>query len=137
MIMKQQWDEIAQRNPFYGVLSFDDFEDPDTLDLEKFWLSGRDDVERFLALLELGNTQKLTVLEIGCGLGRMTHQFAARFHKVYALDVSSTMLDRARDYWGHSPTIEWILGNGEDLRQVSTASVDLVFSFMTLQHVPK
>src|SRR5205823_12437112 len=26
---------------------------------------------------------------------------------------------------------------GEDLRQVSTASVDLVFSFMTLQHVPK
>jgi hypothetical protein len=47
------------------------------------------------------------------------------------------MLERARSYWGQRPGIEWILGNGEELHQLDVASVDLVFSFMTLQHVPR
>jgi ubiquinone/menaquinone biosynthesis C-methylase UbiE len=137
MLMKQQWDEIARENPFYGVLSLNEYEVASAVDVEKFWESGRKDVDNFLALLDLGDTRDLSMLEIGCGLGRMTHHFEQRFRKVYALDVSPTMLERARGYWGKSQSIEWILGNGEDLHQLGDSSVELVFSFMTLQHVPE
>jgi ubiquinone/menaquinone biosynthesis C-methylase UbiE len=67
----------------------------------------------------------------------MTHHFAQHFRKVYALDVSPGMLEQAQGYWGHLPSIEWILGNGEDLHQLGAGSIDFVFSFMMLQHVPK
>jgi ubiquinone/menaquinone biosynthesis C-methylase UbiE len=118
------------------VLSLDEYENPAKLDVEAFWASARKDVDAFLAALGLGETRDWTMLEIGCGLGRMTHHFAQYFRKVYALDVSPTMLERARCYWGHVPTIEWVLGNGEDLHQLGTAGIDFAFSFMTLQHVP-
>ncbi len=76
------------------------------------------------------------MLEIGCGLGRMTHYFAECFGEVYALDVSSEMLSKAENYWKHLPNINWILGSGEDLSVIADNSIDCVFSFWVLQHIP-
>jgi hypothetical protein len=36
-LMKQQRDEIARENPFYGVLSLNAYENAATVDLDKFW----------------------------------------------------------------------------------------------------
>lgn len=134
--MKKQWDSIADENAFYGVLSRDEYEDPHEIDINKFWETGRNDVDKIVAITELENTEFLTVLEIGCGLGRMTHHFAETFGKVYALDVSSEMLSKAENYWKHFPNIEWILGNGHDSHSMDDESVDCVLSFWVLQHIP-
>ncbi len=74
-IMKQQWDSIASENAFYGVLSRDEFENPNNVDINKFWETGRSDVDKILEIVGLENTKSLSMLEIGCGLGRMTHYF--------------------------------------------------------------
>lgn len=135
-IMKQQWDSIADENAFYGVLSRDEYENPDEIDIDKFWETGQNDVNRILKIVGLENTKSLSMLEIGCGLGRMTHHFAECFGEVYALDVSSEMLSKAKNYWKALQNVNWVLGNGEDLSAISDASIDCVFSFWVLQHIP-
>lgn len=76
------------------------------------------------------------MLEIGCGLGRMTQRFAEHFGEVSALDVSSEMLSKAETFWNHLPNVKWILGSGADLSAIADESVDCVFSFLVLQHIP-
>ncbi|MEO6051264.1 MAG: class I SAM-dependent methyltransferase [Pyrinomonadaceae bacterium] len=134
--MKKQWDSIAAENAFYGVLSRDEFENPEEIDLSKFWETGKRDVDKILEIVALPDTRTLNMLEIGCGLGRMTHCFADLFAKVYALDVSPKMLSKGKARWEYLPNVNWLLGTGEDLNVLPDERVDCVFSFWVLQHIP-
>ena len=62
--MRRQWNAIANRNAFYGVFSAPEFEVLEEVDREKFWESGRHDVESFLSRLNLGNTRSRSMVEI-------------------------------------------------------------------------
>src|SRR5207249_10893065 len=93
--MCQEWDEIAQLNPFFGILSWPEFQDPACIDEQKFELSGKIQAENFLASIGMEETPHLKMLEIGCGLGRMTHRSAGLFNGLCAVDVSQEMMDRA------------------------------------------
>lgn len=134
--MRTQWNEIATRNAFYGVVSWPEFETLDQVDQEKFWTTGRESVDRFLDRLSLGDTRTQVMVEIGCGLGRMTHRFAERFGRVYAVDVSPEMIKRASAQWAGLPNVTFILGSGNDLPGIADGSIDFVFSYIVLQHVP-
>jgi len=135
--MREQWDAIATRNAFYGVVSWPEFQALDRIDREKFWATGRREVDEFLSRLNLGDTKSWSMVEIGCGLGRMTHRFAERFSRVYSVDVSPEMLKRAGAQWASLANVDFILGHGNDLPGIADRSVDFVFSFIVLQHVPE
>jgi SAM-dependent methyltransferase len=77
-----------------------------------------------------------TVLEIGCGIGRMTRVLAGRAAAVLALDVSDEMLKRARDLNAHLSNVSWLLGDGVSLAEVDDASVDACVSLVVFQHLP-
>jgi ubiquinone/menaquinone biosynthesis C-methylase UbiE len=77
-----------------------------------------------------------TVLDIGCGVGRMTRALAARAAHVIGIDVSSEMLARALEYNGHLGNVEWVHGDGRSLAGVGAASVDGCFSHGGFQHIP-
>ena len=70
---------------------------------EQFYRSGRDDVDRLLrtfrrhACFTEGLADK-TVLEYGCGVGRMTHALANHFRQVYAYDISTSHLALAKTF---------------------------------------
>jgi SAM-dependent methyltransferase len=134
--MRREWDLIALRNAFYGVVSWPEFEALDQVDRDKFWALGRQSVDDVLARVPLGDTRAGTMVEIGCGLGRMTHRFAERFGRVYAVDVSPEMLSRAKAQWAGLTNVEFVLGHGNDFPGVADRSVDFVFSYIVLQHVP-
>ena len=79
------------------------------------------------------------MLDIGCGVGRLTRALAARCREVIALDVSDEMLARARA--NLNPELEnvrWLLGDGARSLEVgdrvpaSTAAISLV----VFQHLP-
>lgn len=134
--MGKQWDLISTENAFFGVLSQEMCENPDAVDVENFFKTGREHVESFMKLLDFEDTKSLHMLEIGCGLGRMTHHFSRLFGKVYAVDVSQEMLNRAKNYWEQLDNVEWVLVDGESLQPIASESVDFVFSFWVLQHIP-
>jgi ubiquinone/menaquinone biosynthesis C-methylase UbiE len=76
------------------------------------------------------------VLEIGCGIGRITRVLAGRAAHLLALDVSDEMLARAREHYPGLDRVRWILGDGTSLHGIAGASVDACVSVVVLQHVP-
>lgn len=135
--MARDWDELARTNAAYSIVSTPEFEGAGAERLESFWDSGRLEVERILGGLVLVNTGSLTLVEIGCGIGRMTRALAARFDRVIALDVSPEMIGRARASNPNLANVEFRVGSGMDLDGIPDRSVDVVFSWFVLQHLPR
>ncbi len=104
-------------------------------DPDVFFRRGAEEADALLAFCGLDPSHDKTMLEIGCGVGRMTRRFSERYGRVVAVDVSPAMLSRARENLSDRSNVEWVLGSGSDLA-VPDATVDDVFSYITLQHVP-
>ena len=133
-IMRRDWDERARRNAFVYIASW-----RKDWDEASFFESGEQDylrlVQPILEKLRFDPADK-SMAELGCGAGRMTRSFAQRFRSVRALDISSEMQARGKGYLHSFSNIEWILSDGESLSGMESGSVDFVFSYLVLQHMP-
>lgn len=84
----------------------------------------------------LGPLEGLTVLDLGCGGGQDTVQFAQRGALVVAVDFSAQQLAVAQELARScSVRAAFLLDRAETLNQVSSASVDLIFSAGVFQYV--
>lgn len=133
--MRRDWDERARRDAFLYIASW-----RKDWDENSFFESGEQDYRRLvqpvLEKLQFDPATKI-MAELGCGAGRMTRCFASRFAAVYAIDISAEMQARGKRYLESFPNIHWVLSEGENLSGVQTASVDFVFSYLVLQHMPE
>lgn len=73
---------------------------------------------------------RVSAVEVGCGVGRMTIHMAQDFAKLYAFDVSSAMIS-------HAPAIANVCYVVGDSLEVLPAYVDYVLSFLVFQHMPR
>ncbi len=78
----------------------------------------------------------LQMLEIGCGVGRMTRMLARIFGRVTALDVSDEMLTEARRNLAGFDNVALVLGDGASLSGFPSGEFDFAFSFIVFQHIP-
>jgi SAM-dependent methyltransferase len=131
--MEAFWDERARENAAYFVENRLDYADPD---LEALWASGEEVVSAFEQRLGLRIGAGDDVVEIGCGIGRLTRVLRGRAASVRALDVSGEMLERARRENADLDDVEWLHGDGRTLAGVADASADGVFSHVVFQHLP-
>jgi ubiquinone/menaquinone biosynthesis C-methylase UbiE len=133
--MERDWDDRARKDAFFYIASW-----RKNWDLAAFLQSGQEDYQRLVAppleRAAFSPTGK-TMLELGCGAGRMTHVFADRFERVVAFDVSAEMLGWAQEILHDKKNIAWLHGNGENLGDAGTESVDFVFTYLVLQHLPE
>ena len=104
--------------------------------MERFWAEGERAVSAILGELGLEIGASDTVVEIGCGVGRLTRVLAERAGRVVALDVSSEMLARARELNPALGNVAWLHGDGKSLAGVDDASADACFSHVVFQHLP-
>jgi len=81
------------------------------------------------------------VLEIGCGIGTDTINFARAGAFVTAVDLSDKTLEIAKqraEVYGLQGRIRFYLGNAEELNSfLPVAPYDLVYSFGTIHHTPR
>lgn len=133
--MQQDWDERARKDPFFYIASWrKDWNE------EAFFESGEQDYDRLVtgALARRGFLPDgKSMIELGCGAGRMTRAFARKFGSVTACDLSSEMLSRAQALCRTEKNITWLQSNGTDLLSIASSSADFVFSYLVLQHMPK
>ena len=78
----------------------------------------------------------LHMLEIGCGVGRMTRMLARIFETVTALDISDEMLAKARTNLEELENVHLVLGDGQSLADINSEQIDFAFSFIVFQHIP-
>lgn len=131
--MGAYWDAKARENAMYYVSSFREYGSEDETE---FYAWGKKLAAQFVAEAEIELGSDASVVEIGCGVGRMTAYFAEHAAKVIALDVSPEMLTRARERLASATNIEFRVATGSGLSGVADASADLVFSYIVLQHIP-
>lgn len=131
--MRTYWDRRAREDAFYFVDNRLDYGHPD---LERFWAQGVHDLEAILSRLGVRVESTDDVLEIGCGLGRLTRPLAAAASHVWALDVSPEMLARARAQSPQLGNVTWVQGDGSSLAGIEDASMDACFSHVVFQHIP-
>lgn len=103
----------------------------------EFFRQGAVETDTFLAFSGIVPGADLSVLEVGCGVGRMTRRLAELFGRVIALDVSQEMLHRCRENLSSFGNVEYRLVPGDGtLAGIGESEVDVVFSYLTFQHVP-
>jgi SAM-dependent methyltransferase len=130
---REYWDARADEDAFYFVDNRLTYGDPD---MERFWEGGREGLDLLLGDLGASLGPGDDVVEIGCGVGRMTRVLAERAASVRAVDVSARMLEIAREHNPQLVNVEWILGDGRSLASVASQSADVVHSDVVFQHIP-
>jgi SAM-dependent methyltransferase len=131
--MAQFWDARAREDAFFFVDNRLDYGRPD---LERFWSGGAADLDRLLGGLGAAIGATDDVVEIGCGVGRLTRVLSERAASVRALDVSPNMLDLAREHNPALDNVAWLLGDGMTLHGIESASAEAVVSHVVFQHIP-
>jgi ubiquinone/menaquinone biosynthesis C-methylase UbiE len=135
--MRREWDERARENAEYYVANSTQHWDP-----RDFFRTGEVCVAREILpeMLRICQGERspldLSVLEIGCGVGRMTKMLARVFGHVTAVDVSREMIERARKNLEPLQNISLVLGDGATLSAVGDGTHDFAFSFLVFQHIP-
>lgn len=75
-----------------------------------------------------------TVVEIECGVGRLTRVIAAEVGRVIALDISEKMLAIARQ--ANLPNVDFRVAQGFALPGIQDKWVDLSLGYCVFQHLP-
>lgn len=135
--MKSDWNERARENAMYYVVSAHKDWDED-----EFFASGginvRDQILADLDEICRGrDPNQMTMLEIGCGVGRMTMHLAKIFGRVEAVDVSGEMIARARENVADLDNVGLSETSGADLSPFPDDHFDFCFSFIVFQHIPE
>ena len=77
------------------------------------------------------------VFEIGCGVARLGKWVAPHAGEWWGLDVSANMVAIARDRCRDLPNVRFFVGNGKDLSDVPSASVDKMYCHAVFIHMDK
>lgn len=131
--MARFWDARAREDAFYFVDSRLKYR---AADEAAFWRGGEESLSRLLSVLGVELATGQTVVDIGCGVGRLTRPLAASAARVIAIDVSREMLDEAQRLNPELDNVEWIHGDGESLRPIADSSVDACISHVVFRHIP-
>jgi len=134
--MRSAWDDRARENArFYVCTSQTEWSD------EEFFASGEQNVAEDI-LTDMGNIcqgrppESMRVLEIGCGVGRITRALAHVFGEVHAVDISGEMIRLAHRALAGCANAQVYQNNGCDLTVIPSVDFDFAYSKIVFQHIP-
>jgi SAM-dependent methyltransferase len=136
--LQQHWDRLAQRDPFWAILTRDDKRDGGWAPGEFFADGIRDIDQVLLAARRFGFAiERRRALDFGCGAGRLTQALCAHFERGDGVDISPAMLALARQHNRYPERCHYHLNQTSDLRIFPDGAFSFICSFLVLQHVPK
>ncbi len=128
------WDERAKEDAFFFVDNRLDYRNPD---IARFWAQGEADLRQLLAIAGVAIQPGDAVVDVGCGLGRLTRAATVLgAGSVHAIDISTEMLDRAREYNADLENVTWVQGDGASLTGIPDGVADALVSHVVFQHIP-
>ncbi len=111
----------------------------DDLTLEEFVATGDAEVGSYLTVfgLRVPEPETQSIVEIGCGIGRMTCALTREFGQVTACDLDAGFLERCFETVGRFGKVDRLrtshVADGKTL-DLPPNSTDMAFSYITFQH---
>jgi len=128
---KETWNSLSLKNAHYYICALENDSEED------FHNRGKQDCELHIfnddiiqKTIDMG---KSTILEVGCGIGRMTEFMAQKFRVVLATDISGEMIRLAKERV-KTKNIEFLETNGSTFPFMDN-SIDLAFSYLVFRHI--
>lgn len=133
------WERYGAEDPYYGVLSEDGFSGPlDDAAREAFFASGQSRVDLVLKDVRRNleaDFDPRSVLDFGCGVGRLAIPFARRSARVVGVDVSPSMRREAAANAEREGLTNLTWASPEEMAALPDR-FDLVHSVLVFQHIP-
>jgi SAM-dependent methyltransferase len=135
------WEEWGRRDPYFGVITDPKFRGAGINEnaIQEFFASGHSHVHGVLSTIRKCIDPEFaprTVLDFGCGVGRLLIPFAKFAADVVGLDVSPSMLQEARRNCDEQRLNNVRLFHSDDALSTLTGSFDLIHSCIVFQHIP-
>jgi SAM-dependent methyltransferase len=133
------WTRLGQENAHWSVLSWPEFLS-DHIDHELFFQTGASDyavLSRFFERADSKLPDDAEVLELGCGVGRITRHLCSGFRHVTAVDISAPHLALAEKQLSDASIGNVSFQHLTEPRDIDDMpSVGLFYSVIVLQHNP-
>lgn len=134
--IQASWDQAACQDAMWNIIT-----DPRYVnggwDPQEFYNHGQREINAAMRhLVALGLPERgPRALDFGCGIGRLTMALAFYFDRVDGVDISSEMINRAREGVGRQ--CHYHHNTGPNLALFPARTFDFVYSMIVLQHMPQ
>ena len=108
---------------------------------EEIVSNGKKEIEQALAVTGMTTGHGRKLLEIGCGMGRLTFPLSELFGQVVGIDVSPRLIavgqSRIQEAGRDSVNIEFLLADGKTCLPNDRATFDTVFSYEVFHYIER
>ena len=135
--LQRLWDALGRGDPLWAILT-DPSKKGNRWRLDEFFETGVREIDalfEYIGALGVEN-RKARALDFGCGVGRLTQALARDFDRVDGVDIAPSMIARAREYNRRGDRCHFHVNDSSDLRLFDDDTFDLIYSNITLQHIP-
>ncbi len=134
--VRRYWDHQAHADPMWAILT-DPAKAGGGWNAEEFFATGTHEIGVFMDRAAQWGVpvSRNSALDFGCGIGRLSQALADHFEHVYGVDISPKMIELARGHNRKSPRCEYVCNSSGDLASFADRSMDMVYSWITLQHM--
>jgi SAM-dependent methyltransferase len=135
--VREAWESLAQRDPLWAILSSPD-KKGNEWNRAEFFQTGDAQIDHLMQTLRHHeiSVDTDTVLDFGCGVGRLSQALLPYFDSVFGVDVAPTMVSLAQELNKDPARCHYFLNQQEDLKLFQDKQFCFIFSIIVLQHLP-
>ncbi len=133
----KNWTALGNEDPMWVILT-DSAKKGNRWGVDDFFATGRKEIKDVLEKIEkMGiDLQFGKALDFGCGLGRLSQALGNYFTSVDGVDVSASMIEKAKFFNKRPEIVRYHLNVKTDLEGFASNTYDFIYSAMCLQHIP-
>lgn len=136
-VLSNCWTTYGKKVPYWSVLTQPEFLNPNEEVIGDFYESGNWELNYAKEVFEKYSFQSLkgkTILDFGCGLGRITRTLLELGGNVIGMDISESHLNLAKK--NIKENIKWVHNKSlhKTIVELCGTKLDLIITFIVLQH---
>jgi SAM-dependent methyltransferase len=136
--IREGWNHAAREDAMFNIITLPEYSNGRWPERE-FFRHGRREIDALLDRLddlELRGPRRKQALDFGCGIGRLTQALHPEYKQVIGVDISDEMIRLARHHNRWGTRCRYLRTHGHVIPYVKRDSCDLIYSRITLQHMP-
>ena len=135
--LAERWEALAQGDVFWAICA-DHSRRNGGWNEQEFFAAGEREIDKVfehLRSLNVPVNHAWPALDFGCGAGRLTRALAGRFSECWGVDISPSMIEKARALNGGQRGCKFVLNHQPNLHMFENATFGFVYSSLVLQHI--